>query len=73
MKKIKPVIVLLLVINLLACSSLGVEPWERDELSRKEMQFGSNGLNGAMERQFYHSKEAASGGEGFSGGGCGCN
>jgi len=70
---LKPLIFFLLVVTLYSCSSLGVEPWDRDELSKKEMQFGSHGLNGAMDRHFYYSKEASSGGEGFSGGGCGCN
>ncbi|VAW63405.1 Phosphonate ABC transporter phosphate-binding periplasmic component (TC 3.A.1.9.1) [hydrothermal vent metagenome] len=69
----KQIVSILLIVNLSSCSSLGVEPWERDELSKKEMQFGSHGLNGTMDRHFYYSKEASSGGEGFSGGGCGCN
>lgn len=56
-----------------ACASLGVEPWERDLLSEEEMIFGSDSLQLSYEQHTYFSKEATSGGSGFSGGGCGCN
>ncbi len=55
------------------CASLGVEPWERDLLSQDEMTFGSNAVELGYEQHTYFSKEATSGGNGFSGGGCGCN
>jgi hypothetical protein len=64
-----PVILLLLS----ACSSWGVAPWERDVLSRPEMEFGNEGLTTTFANHFYFSKEASSGGNGFAGGGCGCN
>ncbi|MGH1469295.1 MAG: DUF4266 domain-containing protein [Bdellovibrionales bacterium] len=56
-----------------ACSSLGVKPWEKDILSKKEMQFGANALQQGFEDHTYFSKEGSSGGRGFSAGGCGCN
>ena len=59
------------------CSSLGgqvgVKPWQRDLLSREDMQLDANPLDGAMDEHMYFSKEASSGGRGFGGGGCGCN
>ena len=55
------------------CSSLGVEPWDRDLLSQKQMQFGVDALNDSFTEHIYFSKEGSSGGSGFSGGGCGCN
>ncbi len=58
---------------LTACSSLGVEPWERDLLSEDKMIFGSDPVELGYEQHTYFSKEATSGGSGFSGGGCGCN
>ena len=65
---------LLLCLSLLsACSSLGVQPWERDRLAQPEMQFGSRDQSLAMDDHFYFSKEGTSGGRGFAGGGCGCN
>ncbi len=56
-----------------ACSSLGVQPWERDILSKKEMIFGACVLEAGFEDHTYFSKEGSSGGRSFSAGGCGCN
>jgi Domain of unknown function (DUF4266) len=56
-----------------ACSTLGVEPWERDVLAKDEMQLVSNPLEVNIDDHIYFSKEASSGGRGFGGGGCGCN
>ena len=61
----------LLVIS--ACSSLGVEPWERDVLAKDEMQLVTDPIEAATDDHIYFSKEASSGGRGFGGGGCGCN
>jgi len=55
------------------CSSLGVEPWERDVLARDDMAVDNAPLDSAFDEHVYFSKEASSGGQGFSGGGCGCN
>jgi len=70
---IKSAILLFAVFSLPACSSLGVEPWERRILERPDMQFGSINLDTNLSQHFYFSKEASSGGNGFAGGGCGCN
>jgi hypothetical protein len=51
----------------------GVEPWERDVLARPDMQIVSDPLEAAVDDHIYFSKEASSGGQGFGGGGCGCN
>ena len=55
------------------CSSMGVEPWERDILAKEEMQLISDPLEVSIDEHIYFSKEASSGGRGFGGGGCGCN
>lgn len=55
------------------CSSLGVQPWERDVLARPEMSLDAYPLDAAIDDHIYFSKEASSGGRGFGGGGCGCN
>jgi hypothetical protein len=55
------------------CSSLGVKPWQRDVLSREEMQLNADPLDAAIDDHLYFSKEASSGGRSFAGGGCGCN
>ena len=57
--KIKLALLTITTLSLSACSSLGVEPWERDLL--------------ALDDHIYFSKEASSGGKSFGGGGCGCN
>jgi hypothetical protein len=51
----------------------GVQPWDRDVLARPEMQIVSDPLEAAIDDHIYFSKEASSGGQGFGGGGCGCN
>ncbi|MCP4301679.1 MAG: DUF4266 domain-containing protein [Gammaproteobacteria bacterium] len=55
------------------CSSMGVEPWERDVLAKDEMQLTTDEAEAATDDHIYFSKEASSGGRGFGGGGCGCN
>ncbi len=61
------------VILLSGCSSLGVEPWQRDLLAKDEMALTAAPLDAALDDHIYFSKEASSGGRGFGGGGCGCN
>lgn len=65
--------VLLLLAALSGCSSLGVRPWQRDILSRSDMQPGGSALGDAINDHMYFSKEASSGGRSYAGGGCGCN
>ncbi len=55
------------------CSSMGVEPWERDILAREDMQMTTDEAEAVTDEHIYFSKEASSGGRGFGGGGCGCN
>ena len=62
-----------LVILASGCSSIGVEPWERDILAKEEMQLTTDPVEAAIDDHIYFSKEASSGGRGFGGGGCGCN
>ena len=65
--------VLALVVLASGCSSMGVEPWERDILAKEEMQLTTDPVEAAIDDHIYFSKEASSGGRGFGGGGCGCN
>jgi hypothetical protein len=55
------------------CASMGVKPWQRGVLARDDMQVDSSPLDTAIDQHIYFSKEASSGGQGFGGGGCGCN
>lgn len=70
---VKIIFSLLGLLTLSACSSLGVEPWERDVLAKDEMQLVTDSIEAATDDHIYFSKEASSGGRGFGGGGCGCN
>jgi hypothetical protein len=66
----------LLLIVLLAlggCSALGVKPWQREVLARPQMALIASPMDAAIDDHIYFSKEAASGGRSFGGGGCGCN
>lgn len=70
----KHTILLISVLWLAAgCSSMGVQPWDRDILAREEMQLTTDEIEAATDDHIYFSKEASSGGRGFGGGGCGCN
>ena len=64
---------LIIGIFLSACSSLGVQPWERDLLAKDSMQLVPDYLDNFYDEHIYFSKEASSGGQGVGGGGCGCN
>ena len=63
----------------IACSALllsgcaDVKPWDRDLLAQKKMQLVPAPVDNALDEHVYFSKEAASGGQGVGGGGCGCN
>jgi len=61
------------LILLSGCANLGVEPWERDLLAKKEMALTASPIDAALDDHIYFSKEASSGGKSFGGGGCGCN
>ncbi len=69
----RKLIMIIGVLALAGCSSMGVEPWERDVLAKDEMQLIADPLEVAIDEHIYFSKEASSGGRGFGGGGCGCN
>ena len=64
---------LLLFAALTGCSTIGIKPWERDILARPEMALDAAPVDTALDEHIYFSREAASGGRGFGGGGCGCN
>lgn len=72
-KRVASAAVLFVVVLSAGCSSMGVEPWDRDILAKKEMQLTTDAIEAATDDHIYFSKEASSGGRGFGGGGCGCN
>jgi hypothetical protein len=56
-----------------ACHTPGVKPWQREILARPEMALNAEPTDAAIDDHIYFSKEAASGGRTFAGGGCGFN
>lgn len=50
-----------------------VASWERGTLAKPEMALDADPLDSALDSHVYFSKEASSGGNSASGGGCGCN
>ena len=49
------------------------QPWERGDLAKTSMQIDPDQLELKIQQHIYASKEAATGGYGVGGGGCGCN
>ena len=59
---------------LAGCASMTPpQPWEKGDLARPAMQFDYDKLETRAQQHIYTSKEAATGGYGVGGGGCGCN
>ncbi len=58
---------------LFLCGCETVQPWERGTLSKDEMQWQPDVMEGKLQQHIQYSKEASSGGSGAAGGGCGCN
>lgn len=54
-------------------SAVRVRPWERAVLADDTMNPDRDALGTAMTEHVYFAREAASGGRGVGGSGCGCN
>ena len=52
---------------------VGVRPWERDALARRDMAWDPDPLEAELRSHIYFAKEASLQGSGAGGGGCGCN
>jgi hypothetical protein len=69
----------LLLVILSALTALGlqgcasVKPWERGIMSDYTMRPDRDPLNDSLSEHIYFTREAAAGGRGVGGGGCGCN
>ena len=64
---------LIVAAGLGGCAMSPPQPWEKGNLARPEMTMGGDALDQRFVQHIYGSKEAASGGYGVGGGGCGCN
>ncbi len=61
----------LMVVSCAGCTT--VQPWEKGVLAKPAMTFEYDAMDAMYAEHTYASKEAAAGGNGVSGGGCGCN
>ena len=57
----------------LTSGCVNVQPWERGHLAGYTMRADRDPLSEGLAEHIYFSREAASGGRGVGGGGCGCN
>ena len=63
----------LIAVTGLLTGCANVQPWERGNLADPTMQAGRDPLGDMMTEHMWFSREAANGGRGVGGGGCGCN
>ena len=74
MPRLAPPVLVCLALHLAGCASFQPpQPWEKGQLAQPEMQFDPDPLAARIQQHIYASKEAAIGGYGVGGGGCGCN
>jgi hypothetical protein len=71
MKQIK-LILFLLIFNTVISGCTPVAAWERGNLAKPQMALDPTPMQGAIRSHIYGSREASSGGNVSSGGGCGC-
>lgn len=62
-----------LALSVGGCASMGAKAWDRDLMARRSMAPVTHPLVAGADDHIYFSKEGASGGRTFDGGGCGCN
>ena len=63
----------LFVIAVIGTGCANVKPWQRGTLADYTMRADRDPLTDALNEHLWFSREAASGGKGVGGGGCGCN
>ena len=77
MKKRPPLFLFLALVGLAlglgGCATARVQPWQRAALADSTMNPDRDPLATAMAEHVFFSREAASGGRGVGGSGCGCN
>jgi hypothetical protein len=64
-----------LLLSIAACSPIKpwVKPYERQKIADEIMSFERDPVADSYLHHVYDAREAARGGDGASGGGCGCN
>ena len=72
---IRRLILIGLLFSVAACSPVKpwVKPYERQKIADEIMSFGRDPISDSYLHHVFDAREAARGGDGASGGGCGCN
>lgn len=72
---LRGLLLLSLLMSLAACSPIKpwVKPYERQKIADEIMSFERDPIADAYLHHVFDAREAARGGDGASGGGCGCN
>jgi hypothetical protein len=72
---IRRLILIALLFSVAACSPVKpwVKPYERQKIADEIMSFGRDPIADSYLHHVFDAREAARGGDGASGGGCGCN
>ncbi|WP_039917066.1 DUF4266 domain-containing protein [Cellvibrio mixtus] len=72
---LRGLLLLAVLVSLAACSPIKpwVKPYERQKIADEIMSFERDPIADAYLHHVFDAREAARGGDGASGGGCGCN
>lgn len=72
---LRRLLLLALLFSVAACSPIKpwVKPYERQKIADEIMSFERDPVADSYLHHVYDAREAARGGDGASGGGCGCN
>lgn len=72
---LRRVFLLSLIFSVVACGQVKpwVKPYERQKIADEIMSFERDPVADSYLHHVYDAREAARGGDGASGGGCGCN
>jgi hypothetical protein len=71
MSRITPMVVFFIIaVAISGCTP--VAAWERGNLAKPQMALDPTPMQSSLRSHIYGSREAASGGDSGSGGGCGC-
>ena len=73
MKRLCSLTLLSLALAALTSGCQHVSPWDRGALADPVMRADADPLGNMMAEHAWFSREAAAGGRGVGGGGCGCN
>ena len=73
MQRILTLLVAVLALGAALTGCANVKPWQRGTLADYTMRPDRDPLNDSLSEHIYFTREAAAGGRGVGGGGCGCN